>query len=382
MTNENNRITEKQIKDEEFTRYRLFIPGPVEVTPEVMASMSKPIVMHYGKEWANFYHETTKLLGKIFSTKGSVHIIPGSGSAGLDMALGTIAGLGGVLVLKNGFFGDRMEKILRTYTNNLYICETPLGQAIDETKLDNILHKHSSKIRSVVVVHCETSTGALNPIRKLGKVCKQYNTLLVVDTISSLGIEPLCMDEWGIDICISASQKGLESPPGVAVLAIGQECKKLIKNINRPGWYLNLSVWENIDTSWASWHPSPVTMPTSVIRSLRVAIDNILSEGLKKRFSRHKKITNQLRNGLKDIGFNLFVKPEVASHGITAVECSPKKKEKILSSLEKEHRIILAGGLGGLRNKIFRIGHIGPYAQEKIIDELLGYIAEACKCKQ
>ena len=222
-------------------RYRLMIPGPIEVAPEVLAAMAESLVAHYGEEWTAFYKETTGLLRKVFRTEGDVFLLVGSGSAGLDAALGSIiAPDGRVLIPQNGFFGQRLEEIACTYTPNVTTLKFPLGQTYDLGRIEEALHKGEFEV--VAAVHCETSTGVLNPIRELAKLCQRHGVLLIVDTISSLAIEPLEMDAWGIGICISASQKGLESPPGLALVAVAPQAWEAIERAGRPGWYLNLRV--------------------------------------------------------------------------------------------------------------------------------------------
>lgn len=188
--------------DEGLPHYRLFIPGPVEVSPRVLNAMAKPLVAHYGREWASFYNATTRSPGDMLGTQGRVMIVPGSGSAGLDMALGSVATLGKVAVLENGFFGKRLEQIARAYTQECITVGSQLGRPIDLDDVETTLQQSGSEIRSVVVVHCETSTGVLNPIDELGQLCRRFGVILVVDAVSSLGVEPLRMDDWGIGVCI------------------------------------------------------------------------------------------------------------------------------------------------------------------------------------
>jgi len=171
-----------------------------------------------------------------------VFIIPGSGSAGLDAALGsTISPSGRILVLSNGFFGERLAEIARSYTPNVEVLSAPLGHPINPIEVAKKLSKAQFDV--VAVVNCETSTAVLNPVKEIAEVCHRYNALLIVDSISSLGIEPLYMDEWGIGICVSASQKGLESPPGLSLSGVKKGARLWVKRTARSVWYLNLQAW-------------------------------------------------------------------------------------------------------------------------------------------
>ena len=330
------------------------IPGPVEVAPEVLAEMAQPLVAHYGEEWTAFYKETVDLLRNVFRTKGDVFLLVGSGSAGLDAALGsTVAPDRRVLIPQNGFFGERLEEIARTYTPYVTTLKFPLGQTYDLEQIEEALRR--GKYDVLAAVHCETSTGVLNPIKELAELCSRYGVLLIVDAISSLAIEPFEMDAWGIGICVSASQKGLESPPGLAVVAVAPQAWELIEQVDGPGWYLNLRVWREYTEKWGHWHPHPITQAVNNVRALRVGAERILAEGLEARFQRHREVTAYLRQGLRDLGLVPFVADEVASHGVTSVIGPERQVEELLTCLRDCHGLLLAGTLGELQGKVFRI---------------------------
>jgi len=357
-------------------RYRLMIPGPIEVAPEVLAEMAEPLVAHYGEEWTAFYKETIGLLRKVFQTEGDVFLLVGSGSAGLDAALGsTVAPDGKVLIPQNGFFGERLEEITRTYTPNVTTLKFPLGEAYALEQVEKALRE--KKFDVVAAVHCETSTGVLNPVRELAELCRRYGVLLIVDAISSLAIEPLEMDAWGIGICVSASQKGLESPPGLALVAVAPGAWEVIDRSSRPGWYLNLKVWREYTEKWGDWHPHPVTHAVNNVRALRVGVERILEEGLEARFRRHREVAEYLRGGLRDLGLELFVPDEIASHGVTSVVAPAGKAGELRAYLREQHGILLAGSLGELRGKVFRIGHMGPTATQETTDNILHALSSA-----
>jgi alanine-glyoxylate transaminase/serine-glyoxylate transaminase/serine-pyruvate transaminase len=252
-------------------KLRLMIPGPVELAPEVLALMAEPMVAHYGEEWTAFYKETIALLKRVFQTEGGVFLLPGSGSAGLDAAFGsTVFPDGKVLIPQNGFFGERLEEIVRTYTPNVQALRFSLGQPIELKAVETVLQKEHFEV--VAAVHCETSTGVLNPIRELSKLCQHYGALFIVDAISSLAIESLKMDAWGIDLCVSASQKGLEAPPGLGLVAVGTKGWERVEQVNSPGWYLNLKTWKDYEEKWGDWHPHPVTQAVNNIKALRLGM--------------------------------------------------------------------------------------------------------------
>jgi len=349
------------------------IPGPIEVAPEVLSAMGEPLVAHYGAEWTSFYNETVELARKIFHTDGDVFLVPGSGSAGLDMALGsTVAPAGRVLIPQNGFFGERLEEMARTYTPHIRTVKSPLGKPIDLGRVEEELRRE--KFDVVAIVHCETSTGSINPIRELAEICRCHGALLIVDAISSLGIEPLKMDVWGVGICVSASQKGLETPPGLALVAVGKEAWSRIEAVEGPGWYLSLKVWREYQEKWGDWHPHPIIQPVNNVRALRVGMERIIREGLEARFRRHREVAERLRRGLRELGLEPLVADDVASHGVTAAWGPEGNVDELLAGLRERHGILIAGGLGELKGKIFRIGHMGPGASDEAVDTVLSAI--------
>jgi len=349
---------------------RLMIPGPVEVSSEVLEEMSWPLVAHYGGEWTTFYNETLDLLRQAFGTRREIVLFPGSGSAGLDATFSsTLFPDGKVLIVQNGFFGERLEEIARTYTARVRTVKFPLGKPVELALIEEELNQGAFDL--VSAVHCETSTGILNPIKEIGELCKQYDTLFMVDAVSSLAIEPLAMDKWGIDICVSASQKGLESPPGLGIVAVGAKGWERIEQVCSPGWYLNLKVWKEYGEKWGDWHPHPVTHAVNNVRALRVGLERILAEGLENRFDRHREVTERLRWELRRIHLEPYIPDEIASHGVTAVLGPEGRIGELLLHLRDRHGLLLAGSLGATKGKVFRIGHMGPGATDEAVETVI-----------
>ncbi len=357
-------------------RLKLMIPGPIEVAPEVLEPMSAPLEAHYGAEWTSFYRRVIEGLRGVFKTRGKVFLLVGSGSAGLDAAICSTVGDGGrILVLQNGFFGERIAEIARSYTPHVEVLRFPWGEAVCPEKVDEALRRGPADV--VAVVHCETSTGVLNPVEELGWVCSRHGALLVVDAISTLGIEPLEMDRWGIGVCVAASQKGLEAPPGLAPVAVGQEAWEFISRRRSPGWYLNLKVWHRYEERWGDWHPHPVTHAVNNVKALWRGLERITAEGLEPRFRRHREVTQHLRQGLGELGLRPVIPEEIASHGVTAVEVPGGQVDRLLRILREEHGYLLAGSLGEWRGRVFRVGHMGPNAAFSVVDALLAAIRRA-----
>jgi len=357
---------------------KLMIPGPVSVERHVLDKMSLPLVPHYGSEWAEFYHETISLFGRVQQTNGRIFLLVGSGSAGLDAAIGTASAvLPKILVLKNGHFGERLEEIARAYADIVSTLSFPFDVPIDPARVDDTLNHQPADL--VLVTHCETSSGILNPIRELADACRRNNALLLVDAISSLGIEPLPMDEWGIALCVSASQKGLGAPPGLATVAISRAAWDRIRLGDSKGWYLNLTVWDRYERERTEWHPHPVTHAVGNVRALRAALQDVLHEGLPETYARHREVAAFLRRGLEDLGCVPAIPSDFASHGVTSVRSPCDKVETLLDCLRDNFGILVTGGLGMWKGKIFRIGHMGPAATLESINSLLPALGRALK---
>lgn len=359
---------------EKVNRYELMIPGPVSVKAEVLAALAQPPVAHYGEEWTRFYLETIERLKQVIQTKKEVFLLVGSGSAGLDAMVGSLVGQHGrALVLSNGAFGERLYDITRSHTDRATVIRIPAGQRFEPDVLKDALER--TPVDVVLVTHCETSTGILNPVKELNAVCREHGCLLAVDAVSSLGGAPFSMDAWAIEACVTATQKCLGAPPGLAVVAVGPRAWRLIEQSDVRGWYLNLRTWKEYSERWADWHPYPVTLPTGLVEALRKSIELILSEGLESRLQRHAEMATLLRRGLRNLGVNILAPEEFASPTVTVALTDCRfRGDDLQRFLKTEYNLLIAEGSGELRGKTFRIGHMGPSATRACVLKVLNGI--------
>jgi len=356
----------------------LLIPGPVPVSPEVLAAMAEPVRQHYGPDWVPFYQEFTGRLRRIFSTDGSVYPIPASGSGGIEVVVGSMLGDDGRIgVIVNGFFGDRMLRIARSYSTRVEVLQVPAARAADPDEVKAWLRKHRLPLLSVV--HCDTSTGVLNPVPELAAVARAEGVAIVLDAVSSLGGMPVLTDAWGLAAVSSASQKCLETPPGLAPVAVTRAGWDVIDRQTSPprGWYLNLRTWRQYEHEWPH-HPYPVTIASNAIVALDRALMRIFEEGLEARFERHRRAATALREGLERLGFIVFADRRWASPTVT-VAYPPKGvgANALIRTLRQRHHIAIAGGLLDLAGKVVRIGHLGTQAQPERMQRVVGAL-EAC----
>jgi alanine-glyoxylate transaminase/serine-glyoxylate transaminase/serine-pyruvate transaminase len=236
-----------------------------------------------------------------------------------------------------------------------------------------------SAIAGVAVVHLETSTAVLNPVREIAAIAQAQNRLCLVDAVSSLGGTDYAMDEWGIDVTISASQKGLGGVPGIAVVAVGSRAWTAITSQpERPrSWYLDLRRWQWYVENWGDWHPFPVTMPTSVILGLRAALQSLVREGLDQRLQRYEVLAARLRNGLKEMGMQTAVEEKAMAPVLTAVWMPEGvQSSDLVRYVAREHGIKITTGFGSLKEHVFRVGHMGAVLTVGDIDSLLAAIKQ------
>ncbi|MGQ9626117.1 MAG: pyridoxal-phosphate-dependent aminotransferase family protein [Anaerolineae bacterium] len=351
-------------------KLKLMIPGPVDVEEEVLMAMASPSMPHYGPDWMEIYTETIESLKKVFQTENDLFLMVAPGSGALDAALGSLLGTGEkVLIPVNGFFGRRLASIAQSYGLEVVSQEFPAGQPIQPEAVRDRLDAEED-IQAIAIVHHETSTGVLNPLQKVAAIAGEMEVPIVVDAVSSLGGVPLPVDEWGIDICVTVGNKCLETPPGLSAISISQRAWEIIesKGSRNHGWYLNLQTWRKYAEDWATWHPYPTTLATNNILALRVSLRRILAEGLENRFSRHLQAARWVREGLRNLGFEMMVEDAFASPLTTAVKARPEVSPSELAGyLRSEHGIMISGGLEELAGKIFRVGHMGKAANRDYV---------------
>ncbi len=357
----------------------LMIPGPIQPEPEAMLAMGSPVRAHYGPEWTELYNQTTGILKRLFNTSGDVFLMVGSGSSGLDGCLGSaFSSKEKVIIGLNGFFGERLNAIAEGYGLNVVLVHAEWGKPLQPADFEAAIHANPDAV-GVCVVHLETSTTIINPIAEIGKIVRKHDLCYMVDAVSSLGGMPIQMDDWNIDLCASASQKCLGAPPGLAPVAVGPRGWDFIdRNPSKGhGWYTNLRTWRKYALEWGDWHPFPITMATNNVLALKTSMDNLLKEGVEFRMERYKRLAVRLRNGLRQIGMPPYTPDEMMAPVLTAAY-GPKgvPTSEIVTYLAEVHRIKIAGGLGALKNKIFRIGHMAPTVSEADIDRVLDALSQ------
>lgn len=364
--------------------FKLFTPGPGDVDDDVLEAAARPMLRHYGPEWMGIYSELQTLLKQVFGTQNNLFLVPGAASALHDMAIGSLLATGQkIIVGHNGFFGERLVAIAEAYGLTVVPLAAPLGQPLDPDELRRLLRENPDA-RAVALVHHETATTVVNPLRALAEAVREAGRVIVVDAVSSLGGIELPVDEWGIDVCVTASNKCLEALPGVGFVSVGPRAWELVDS--QPGlghgWYLDLKTWRHYAREWGSWHPTPVTMPVNILLGVLARLRKIVEGGLEEHLAKYVRASRIVRTGLRNAGFEMFVPDEYAAPIVTAVKARPEFEVAELSGwLENERGLVVGGALGELAGKIFRVGHLGKAATREYLLDFLVAVEEFLRYK-
>jgi aspartate aminotransferase-like enzyme len=344
----------------------LFIPGPVTCAPDVLAAMSRPTIDHRGPEAAALLERVSAGLKPIFGTAGDVLILGSSGSGGLEAAVANTFSPGDkVLSCPVGVFGKRLAAIARTYGLEVEILETPLGAAVDPAALAARLAADTAhEIAGVLLTHNETSTGVQNDMAALSRAIGDHPATVVVDSVSGLGASPFLMDAWGFDIVVTASQKAIAVPPGLAMIAIGARGWERIAAAKSPRFYFDLQKARE----FALLGQTPWTPPVSLMVALDVALQRFQSEGAAAVHARHAAYANAIRAFARASGIELFSRE--GAHSVTVVSMKlPTGLEApaIRSALRDRFEIVIGGGQAELKGKILRMGTMGDLSSDNVL---------------
>lgn len=334
----------------------LLAPGPTPVPPEVLLSMAMPIIHHRSPDFLPVLDSAKKGLQWLFQTKNDVLILASTGTGGMVGAVNNFFNAGDkVLVINGGKFGERWTKIAQAYGLKVEETTVEWGYSIKPAEVESAL-KRSPDIKGVFVQATETSTGVNHDIEGLGKVIKNYpDTLFVVDAISALVAHDLRTDEWGIDMMIGGSQKGLMLPPGLAFVSVSDKAWKKNEIAKMPRFYFNFKKErENLAKNQTNF-----TSAVTLIIGLNEAIKILQKEGLENVFKRHTRLAHATREAVKALGLSLYSK-ESPSNSVTAIEMPAEiDGEAVYKTLREKYGITGAGGQDKAKGKIFRLAHLG-----------------------
>lgn len=334
----------------------LMIPGPTPVPPVVMAAMSRPIIGHRTDEFADMHRRIVERLQVVFQTKNEIFVMTHSGTGGMETAIANTVEPGDkVLALVTGNFGERFAKIAREYGADVDEIQFGWGKCVDLKAVEEKLSANSYKL--VLSTQNETSTGVTNDIAGIGALVGRTPALLLVDGVSGVGGIEIKMDQWSVDILVTASQKSMMLPPGLAMVAVSPKAWQIIEKNRSPRFYLSLPAARK---SYEKWNTA-YTPGVSLFAGLDTALDMMMAEGMDNVYARHKLLARAARAAVRALGLELYVPEDsYASPVITAVK-SPEgiNGDDIRKVLKNEFGVTFAGGQGIMKGKIFRIAHMG-----------------------
>lgn len=357
-------------------------PGPSDVHPRVLRAMTTPLLGHLDPEFLKLMNETKDLLKVVFQTENKLTIpMSGTGSAGMETVFVNLVEPGDtVIVGVNGLFGQRMVDVAERCGATVIEVTAPWGEIIEPTAIEKAL-KQNPSTKLVAVVHAETSTGVMQPLKELSKIVHVHNALFVCDMVTSIGGIPTEIDDNDVDAAYSGTQKCLSAPPGLAPVTFNHRALEAMANRKTKvqSWYLDLSMIQNYWNDERFYHH---TAPITMVYSLREALRIILEEGLENVYARHKRFGTALHSGLEAMGLELLVKKEHRLYQLTSVLIPNGVNDlEVRKQLLAKYGLEIGGGLGELKGKVWRIGLMGYNATQTNVTQFLAALEDVLREK-
>ncbi|MBH8577135.1 alanine--glyoxylate aminotransferase family protein [Nostocaceae cyanobacterium CENA369] len=365
-----------QLKPLEIPSRLLLGPGPSNTHPEVLQAMNTSPVGHLDPAFLALMDEIQSLLRYVWQTENPLTIaVSGTGSAAMEATIANATEPGDVVLIGvAGYFGNRLVDMAGRYRADVRTITKPWGQVFTLDELRTAVETHRPAI--LALVHAETSTGARQPLEGVSEICQEFGTLLLVDTVTSLGGVPIFLDAWGVDLAYSCSQKGLGCPPGASPFTMSPRAVEKLqqRRTKVANWYLDMSL---LGKYWGSDRTYHHTAPINLYYALREALRLVAEEGLANCWQRHQKNVEYLWQGLEDLGLSMHVEREYRLPTLTTVRIPEGVDGKAVArQLLNEHNIEIGGGLGELAGQVWRVGLMGFNSRKESVDQLLAALRQ------
>ena len=353
-------------------RKLVMLPGPTNVPERIMMAMARPIINHRGPEFHQLYDGILRKAREVFRTKeGEVVVLTASGTGGVEAAALNVVRPGDKVVIPVfGEFGERMVEHVRRAGGDVIEVRSPYGTAPEPGEVERAI-KSAGKVKALFVVYNDTSPGVTYRwLKDVAKVAKEAGAFVAVDAVSVFGGDELPQDDWSLDLVVAGAQKCLSLPPGITLLSVSKELKDYISR-NPPSTtvYFDLSKYFEFNKKLEI----PFTPAIPIFYALDEALNMVLEEGLERRIERHRVAAAAYYKGLEAGGLRPFVEPRVRSNVVIAVEYPPGVQDAAFRDiLDREFGVVVAGGFGSLRGKIFRIGNMGDISPIYVAQTLMG----------
>ncbi|WP_310488810.1 alanine--glyoxylate aminotransferase family protein [Chamaesiphon sp. VAR_69_metabat_338] len=351
-------------------------PGPCNAHPTVLTAMSTTPLGHLDPAFLQIMDEIQSLLRYVWQTDNPHTIaVSGTGSAAMEATIANSVEPGEVMLIGvAGYFGNRLVDMAGRYGADVRTMTKPWGQNFSLDELRAAMAEHRPKILGLV--HAETSTGCRQPIEGVGELCREYDCLLLLDTVTSLGGVPIHLDEWGVDLAYSCSQKGLGCAPGASPFTMSPRAmaKLLARKTKVPNWYLDMLL---LGKYWGVERMYHHTAPINLYYGLREALRLVSEEGIDKSWARHQTNVEYLWSSLEAIGLTMHVEKQYRLPTLTTV-CIPDgiDSKAVAKKLLTEHNIEIGGGLGELAGKVWRVGLMGYNSRTETVDRLVAALKQ------
>lgn len=350
------------------------LPGPTNVPNRVMNAMLAPIINHRGDDFRQLYRTIVEKIRMTFQTQSDVVLLTTSGTGAVEASVVNLIKKGDkAIVPVSGEFGSRLADLIDSWGGKAIRVTAPYGENPRYDKIEDALEQNKDT-KAIYAVYNETSTGTtMRDMGKIGNLCSSHGAFYVVDAVSILGGDELPVDKWNIDICVTASQKGLAAPPGISPISISDRAKKYMLSNPPSILYLNLKRYFKY---YEESFETPFTPALSLFYAFNEALDIVLEEGLDRRIERHRSCANAFYSGLSAIGLPPFAKEEARSNVVIAAKYIDRMDDKKFRTLlAKDFRVLIAGGFGDLKGKVFRIGSMGEVNKYHVTRTLASIIS-------
>ncbi len=346
------------------TEKLLLIPGPTPVHPRILNALSLPTVSHVSPILVEELKEALENLKKIaFCKDGEPFIVAGAGTLAMEMALlNTVKRGEKMLVLSQGFFGERMKDIAQSFDLGCDILQSPWGKAVLPEELAEKMA--NERYSAVVSTHVDTATGACAPVKDYAEILANFESLYLIDGVCATGGIEERMDDWGIDVILTAAQKCFGVPPGLAVLILSRRAMDKRRTMAAiPAYYSDLMRWLPIMKDPSKYFSTPCV---NEIRAFNEGTKIILEEGMEERFLRHKRVAKAFRTALVRLGFSFYTDEAFLADTLTVCYYPEGIEDKTFRSTYATNGVIVAGGLGDVAGKVFRMGHMGNLSNSQV----------------
>jgi alanine-glyoxylate transaminase/serine-glyoxylate transaminase/serine-pyruvate transaminase len=359
------------------------IPGPIEVDPTVLEVMSQPTLSHVAPAFIESFGRALEMMREVWlAPSGQPFIIAGSGTLAMDMAGVNLIEAGDkVLVVSTGYFGERYAELLSRYGANVTFLQSEVGDIVPYETVEAELASGTYKL--MTFTHVDTSTGVLVDAKKMGELAQKHDVLSILDGVCSVAGEEIRQGEWGIDVVVTASQKAVGVPPGLALLVASEKAMSVWKNRKTPvaNYYCDWSKWLPIMEAYEARKPSYFATPAvNLIQALEKSCELMLEEGMDARFARHKRLANRFRDEMRSLGLSFIPMSEEITANTLSAPYYPEGVDGggFLGKVGENGVVIAAGLLPSHKTQYFRVGHMGIVNDEHI-DQTISAIQNALK---